>query len=145
MKTESFNKSAINGRSGMSDFPREERRRECRRTQQRAAQTVFYNRGEPFQASLVDLSAGGARLELNNGNTPAALPELYPGRQMECYITTPLGRSKCRGTVRWMHDNNGRLEWGISFIELSPANNDPLRTVIEQGGSCDDTYVITPG
>ncbi|MBN1578169.1 MAG: PilZ domain-containing protein [Chitinispirillaceae bacterium] len=109
---------------------RTERRRAWRQTLQIAADMSFYNKGALYRASLVDLSSGGARLQFSLGGTADTMPTLHRGRKMECYISTPEGRTKCRGTVQWTCRTDDRMLWGISFIELSPDGNDPLRNAI---------------
>jgi hypothetical protein len=113
--------------------PQTERRRERRQSIRETVETSFYNNRELFHASLVDLSSGGASMHLDI-RSAENVPELYTGRNMECYFSTPNGRSKCRGTVRWVQKNSYGLTWGLSFIELSPDGEDPLRAVITEVG-----------
>lgn len=110
-----------------------ERRNEPRHRLREKTSASFYNNCELYNAALVDLSAGGARFILNT-RIQGKIPDLSKGRTMECYIGTWNGRSKCRGTVQWTHRSDGRLTWGISFIELSNDTNDPLQATIAQTG-----------
>ena len=78
---------------------------------------------------MADLSVDGACLVLPAGNTER-IPFLSINRKMECYILNRHGSWKCRGTIRWMRRDDTWLRWGISFIEVSYREDDPLRRLI---------------
>ena len=78
---------------------------------------------------MVDISAHGARFHICMG-LQEKLPSVAKGRMMEYYVITSLGRSKCRGMVRWVHRDGCYLNWGITFSELSPYAEDALRKEI---------------
>jgi hypothetical protein len=92
---------------------------------------AFYNNGKLYRGALVNLTTDGACFLLTT-QSAAELPVLSKGRNMECYVTFPYGRSKCRGTVQWKRQNGCTLLWGLSFFELSPDKKDPFRITISE-------------
>jgi len=97
---------------------------------------AFYNGGELYSGNVVNLSAEGACLKVSAAGS-AAMPTICKDRSMECYLATPRGRSKCRGSVKWLQISQKSVMWGISFVELSPDTNDPFRTLINEICFCD--------
>lgn len=117
--------------------PKIEQRSEKRHTVDEWVSIAFYNGGALFRGSIMNLSSTGAcLLSLIDGSEKT--PDLYKGRTIECYILTRKGRSKCRGVVHWTGKESSYLMWGISFMELSSLQNDPLRILIED--VCNQEY-----
>jgi hypothetical protein len=95
----------------------------------KAFETSFYNGGHFHYATMVDISANGARFHISMG-VEEKLPSVAKGRMMEYYVITSQGRSKCRGMVQWARRDGCYMNWGISFSELSPYAEDALRKEI---------------
>ncbi|MBN1761119.1 MAG: PilZ domain-containing protein [Chitinispirillaceae bacterium] len=110
--------------------PFQKNRRTVKRVPLRKAlETSFYNGGHFHYATMVDISANGARFSICMG-LQEKLPSVAEGRMMEYYVTTSQGRSKCRGLVQWVHRDGRYMNWGITFRELSPYAEDALRKEI---------------
>jgi len=92
---------------------------------------AFYNNGNLFEGRVINLSGGGACLELSVTSSEVQ-PSLSINRTMECYVMTPTGPSKFRGRIQWHHASATRSRWGVSFIELSSWQEDPLRKIIHR-------------
>lgn len=108
-----------------------ERRAENRQRVQSPIHVAFYNKGNLYRGNIINLSSEGATL-MFIAEPSGTMPALLQGRDMECYILSRKGRSKCRGRVQWKQQNSNRLVWGISFTELSHDKDDPLRLLIDE-------------
>lgn len=107
-----------------------EQRFEKRHTLRNREKICFYNNGVLFQSGMVNLSTQGACLQFFPDDSEPR-PYLYAGKRMECYILTRNGRSKFRGTVRWVCKKTDYLLWGVSFMERSSHKTDPLQMLID--------------
>ena len=112
----------------MGDMQKD-RRKEPRKMLNEPAEIAFYSNGGLHFGSMRDLSTSGACFNMHlekSGKNPALLKD----RPIDCYITTTDGTSKCRGNVRWIRKHDSRFTLGISFVEFSPDEDDPLCATI---------------
>ena len=121
---------------------RSERRRESRYPLHTLINTSFYNKGNLFHGKIGDLSPCGVCIHLLSDKSEKT-PELAIQQTIECYILNRYGRSKYRGTIRWVNRKNMHLYWGISFIELSSHRKDPFRQLIAEICREKRTYPVT--
>ncbi len=86
---------------------------------------TFYEGRQQYCALMSALDESGAsfRIELQGASE---VPDIQQGKQLEYYVSTPHGKSKCKGRVTWIERTPSLLVWDIVFTEIAEDARDPL-------------------
>jgi hypothetical protein len=76
---------------------------------------------------LVDLSSGGAKIRLNQGEALSWKSD----EELNMGIKTPYGESICKATILWLEKDDKGDKLGVKFTELASDKKDPLRCLID--------------
>ena len=90
--------------------------------------TEFEHEGGAYHAFMADLTSKGAKFrEMKNGRKVC----VRTGDCLLLNIKTPYGMSQASGEVRWVREDDGMSEWGMSFTGISEDAIDPLRCLMD--------------
>jgi hypothetical protein len=89
---------------------------------------TFRHGRKKYSALMVDVSEAGARFRLQELTQTC---ELKVGTKLQVEIRTPYGPTQCRVAVVWAQHLDGYYNWGVRFISLPEAEDDPLRSLLQ--------------